>query len=126
MKITFPVALLFALAPACVDVSPETVATEQSISFGDRPPPGPTTINTPIGLALDIEDGVAIPLRVRANQTFYINQIDMRAHLETTVDEGVAALATTGDFAHLDWRDTEFVDESFLNLPNADGTFTRR
>src|SRR5262245_24115750 len=65
---------------------------------------GPTTIDTPVGLALDIEDGVARPFRVRKNQRFYINQIDLRAHIERAVDEGVAGLDRAGDFAALDWR----------------------
>ena len=82
---------LVVLASACVDPLQGTT-TEQNVSLGDLPPPGPTTIHTPVGLALDIEDGVPIPLRVRANQTFYVNQIDMRAHVEATVDEGVARL----------------------------------
>ena len=37
---------------------------------------GSTAIDTPVGLALDIEDGVALPFQVRKDQRFYINQID--------------------------------------------------
>jgi hypothetical protein len=110
------------LACACVDDA-SVATTEQAESAS---PNAGTTIATPIGLALDIEDGVAVPLSVRANQTFYINQIDMRAHANTSVDEGIAALFHAGDFANLDWRGTQLVDQSFVNLPNADGTFTRR
>jgi hypothetical protein len=109
----------------CVD-DPPVATTEQDISWGDLPAPGPTTIHTPVGLALDIEEGVGVPLQARARQTFYINQIDMRAHIETTVDEGVAGLAHASDFAGLDWRGISDVDQSFVYLPNADTTFTRR
>jgi predicted CXXCH cytochrome family protein len=116
---------LVLLLSSCTD-DPEVATTEQDISWGDLPAPGPTTIHTPIGLALDIEDGVGVPLQARARQTFYINQIDMRAHLETTVDEGVNALAHGGDFDGLDWRGISDVDQSFVYLPNTDGTFTRR
>ena len=120
------IALVSMLASAsCVDESP-VATTEQDISWGGLPAPGPTTIHTPVGLALDIEDGVAVPLKARKNQTFYINQIDMRAHIEATVDEGVAGLASAGDFKGLDWRGISDVDQSFVYLPNNAGTFTRR
>src|SRR5690242_9321261 len=65
------------------------------------PAPGATTIDTPVGLALDIEDGAAVPLKVRANQLFYLDYIDMRAHIEATTDEGVDGLSRAGDFADL-------------------------
>ncbi len=90
---------------------------------------GPTTIHTPIGLAIDIEDGVPVPLSVRANQTFYINQIDMRAHVDTTVDEGVDGLFTSGDFAPISTGRGTQVRRSGVRVStraNADGTFTRR
>jgi hypothetical protein len=93
---------------------------------GALPPPGPTTIDTPVGLALDIEDGAAVPLRVRANQLFYLDYIDMRAHIEATTDEGVAGLSRSGDFSDLDWGGTKLVDQSFVSTPNPDGTWTRR
>jgi len=116
----------FALVPACVDDQPEVGSTEQAISWGTLPAPGPTTIHTPVGLALDIEEGVGVPLQVRKNQTFYINQIDLRTHADTTVDEGIDALKATGDFASADWQSTALEDQSFVNLPNPDGTFVRR
>lgn len=106
---------------------PETTAQRQeAISWGTLPPPGPTTPDTPVGLALDLEDGVSAPMKVRKSQRFYINQIDLRAHVTATVDEGVAGLDAAGDFASLDWRNTERVDESFVAQLNADGTATRR
>jgi len=101
-------------------------AHQQPISWGPLPEPGPTTVDTPIGLAIQIANGTADPLRVRAGQRVYINQIDLRAQIETTTDEGVAGLDHEGNFADLDWRDTEFVDESAIPTPNPDGTFTRR
>lgn len=127
--------VLSALACACVDADqpadPAQTALSSSAeditgnSAGDGASGG-TTIRTPIGLAIDIEDGTPAPLSVRQSQTFYINQIDMRAHANTTIDEGIAALYTAGDFASLDWRGTAQVDQSYVNLPNDDGTFTRR
>ncbi|NVB80063.1 MAG: cytochrome C [Kofleriaceae bacterium] len=63
---------------------------------------------------------------MRKNQRVWVNQIDMRASVLTSTDEGVASLDTTGDFATLDWRNTKFVDQSFVSTPNADGTWTRR
>ena len=106
---------------------PEDVgAIAEPVSFGEFPPAGPTTVATPIGIALDIEDGVAVPLKIRSRQRFYIQQIDLRAHVDRTVEEAVDGLGETGDFADLDWRGTRLVDESFVTMPNPDGTFTRR
>lgn len=117
------------VAAACAE-APEQItavgAVADPVSSVTFPPPGPTTADTPIGIALDVEDGVAIPLQIRSRQRFYIQQIDLRAHVDRSVEEGVAGLAETGDFAALDWHDTRLVDESFVSLPNADGTFTRR
>jgi hypothetical protein len=97
------------------------------------PPPEPraatalaSTTATPIGLAIEVENGVAKPISVRAGQTFYLNQIDIRSFLNTTVDEGVAGLARQGDFASLVWAGIREVDEAPIILGNADGTFTRR
>jgi hypothetical protein len=101
-------------------------ATGQAGSRDRFPSPGATTADTPIGIALDVEDGAAIPLRIRSGQRFYIQQIDLRAHVDRGVEEGVAGLARAGDFAALDWTGTRRVDESFVSVPSADGTFTRR
>src|SRR6185503_18076533 len=77
---------------ACAD-GPRIDSAVAPVTSSVLPPvSGPTTIDTPVGLALDIEDGVAVPFRVRKNQRFYINQIDLRAHIERSVDEGVAGL----------------------------------
>jgi hypothetical protein len=118
--------LVAAAIAACAGAR-DVDTTAEPLSWSTLPPPsGPTTIETPVGLALDIEDGVAVPFKVRKNQRFYLNQIDLRAHIDRTVDEGVAGLDQLGDFAALDWRDTSFADQSFVNTPNPDGTFTRR
>lgn len=87
---------------------------------------GATTTDTPIGLAVRIEDGAGVPLQIRAGQTFFVNQIDMRVALNAGSDEGVSGLVSHGDFAALDWGGLEKVDESALDTPNADGTFTNR
>lgn len=87
---------------------------------------GPTSADTPIGIALDVEDGVAIPLKIRSRQRFYIQQVDLRAHADGSIEEGVAGLDQRGDFADLDWAGTRLVDESFVTVPSADGTFVRR
>ena len=106
----------------------ETGVAEASapISWGPLPGDGPTTTNTPIGIALEIDQGAGVPLQVRAGQRVYIDQIDIRAAVDAAADEGVDGLAAAGDFASLDWDDVELVDESFVGQPNADGTFTRR
>ncbi|HZS35462.1 MAG TPA: cytochrome C [Polyangia bacterium] len=78
------------------------------------------------GLAIDIEDGVGVPLSVRAGQTFYVNQIDLRASINAGVDEGVAGLKTTGAASALPWSGVRLVDEEPVAVPNPDGTFIRR
>lgn len=123
---SFLVGASCAKVPDDGDAAGAVQATGQPVSGGVLPLPGATSADTPIGIALDVEDGVAIPLRIRGQQRFYIQQIDLRAHVDRSVEEGVAGLAQAGDFAALDWTGTRRVDESFVSVPNADGTFTRR
>lgn len=87
---------------------------------------GPTTTDTPVGLALEIENGRGRPLRVRAGQRFFLNQIDVRASVTANVDEGVRGLARSGDFAGLSWAGVRQADQEFVGLQNFDGTFTLR
>jgi hypothetical protein len=86
----------------------------------------PTTAHTPIGLALEVENGVGKLVKVRAGQTFFIDQIDLRTFVNAAVDEGIDALTTTGAFASLQWQGLELEEADFVGLPNPDGTFTRR
>ncbi len=79
-----------------------------------------------VGLALEVDNGVGVPVQLRAGQRFHLNQIDLRASVVASVDEGVAGLDAAGDFADLDWDGVELRDEEFIPAPNADGTFTRR
>lgn len=87
---------------------------------------GPTTSSTPIGLALEFENGAGPNVRVRAGQKFFIEQLDLRGAIDATTDEGVAGLADRGSLANLDWRGVELDDQEFVGLGNPDGTFTRR
>jgi hypothetical protein len=80
----------------------------------------------PVGLAIEIDNGVGQPLQIQQGQRFYLNQIDLRASVDTTQDENVSTLAHTGDFADLQWEGTHLVDQEFVLLANPDGTFTRR
>lgn len=104
----------------------EVGTTAEALSWGSFPAPGPTTKDSPVGLAFEMAEGTGVPLTVRKNQRFYINQIDMRASLVATTDEGVTGLDRSGDFASLDWRGTQLADQTFLSEANADGTFTRQ
>ncbi|MFK7990083.1 MAG: cytochrome C [Sandaracinaceae bacterium] len=88
---------------------------------------GPTTVNTPIGLALEVENGVGAPVQVRAGQRFFVDQIDLRTFVETSDDNpNLDQLREEGDFACLDWRGLEQVENEPVLLPNADGSFTDR
>ena len=82
--------------------------------------------HAPVGLAIEIDNGVGQPLQLPQGQRFYLNQIDMRASVDTTQDDGVAPLAHMGDFAELRWEGTRLADQEFVLLANPDGTFTRR
>lgn len=79
-----------------------------------------------VGLAIEVDNGVALPLAVRRGQTFYLNQVDLRASTSSTTDEGVDGLARRGDFAALPWRGIALEDQEFILLSNPDGTFRRR
>lgn len=118
------------LALGCSDpaaTADEEIGTSQlEWSTGTFDTEGPTDENTPIGLALEIDQGAGVPIRVRAGQRLFIDQIDIRAAIDTDVDEGVAGLDHEGDFAALDWRGVRFEEQEFVGIPNPDGTFTRR
>ena len=98
---------------------------------GARMAPAETSTTTqhahaPVGLAIEIDNGVGQPLLIRKGQRFYLNQIDIRASVDTTQDAGVSTLAHTGDFADLRWEGTRLADQEFVLLANPDMTFTRR
>src|SRR5437588_2004289 len=92
------------LIVGCVDPG----VTEQQISLSSEPR----------GLAIDIEDGAGVPLTVRAGQTFYVNQIDLRASIDAAADEGVSGLRSRGAAASLPWAGARLVDEEPLSIPN--------
>src|SRR5262245_12095977 len=69
------------------------------------PPPGA------VGLALEVENGVGTPLLLRAGQTYWLDQLDLRAFLDTSVDEGVAGLDRSGDFAALPWSGVTRIEQ---------------
>lgn len=98
----------------CTDVPVERASVEQSVH------------SAPVGLALEVDNGAGIALQLERGRTFYLNQIDLRASTSATVDEGVAALDSTGDFADLWWSGVHLDDQEFILLSNPDGTFRRR
>lgn len=111
------------VAASCADESGSEgpVGREAEDAFRVGSPPDDS-----VGLALEVDNGVGVPLQLRAGQRFHLNQIDLRASVTATVDEGVDGLDASGDFADLDWDDVELADEEFVTAPNVDGTFTRR
>jgi hypothetical protein len=80
----------------------------------------------PLGVALEIEDGVAQTLRVRAGQTVYINQLDIRASVASSTDNGVNGLRTAGDFAGLGWGGVKLAEQESELLPGPEGYKRRR
>jgi hypothetical protein len=89
-RVALPLCLVVGTPSCTTDGESGVSSTGSPISWGTLPAPGATTIDTPIGLALDIEDGTPVPLQIRQQQRFYVNQIDLRAHLDATVDCCVA------------------------------------
>ncbi|WP_224248610.1 cytochrome c3 family protein [Hyalangium gracile] len=79
-----------------------------------------------MGISLLVEDGTATPLRLKAGQAFFINQIDLRATATSTHDEGVRGLDRTGDFSGLGWGGLRLAEESFELLAGPDGYKRRR
>ncbi len=107
------IAAICAGTVGCTDAADETVA-EQHVG---------TSV---VGLAVEVDNGVGIPLQLARGQTYYLNQIDLRASITASVDEGVDGLRSQGDFASLPWLGNHLDDQEFILLANADGTFKRR
>src|SRR5579883_2771392 len=110
-EIVVPILLAAAAGAACSS-TPESGPQDTRVARSTEAVSTGTTLSTPIGLAVEVENGVGKPVSVRAGQTMYLNQIDLRVFANTTVDEGVRALTTSGDFASLDWDDLREVDEA--------------
>ncbi|MET0404722.1 MAG: cytochrome C, partial [Cystobacter sp.] len=86
----------------------------------------------PVPLALELgyeglPPATLPPLRVKAGQTFFINQIDLREVKASANKPGTQGL-TEGwkGFAGLDWAGVAQVDAESVLLANGEGTFTRR
>ncbi|WP_375770348.1 cytochrome c family protein [Archangium gephyra] len=120
-------AALALLAGGCAEqesseTAPLSLSQQLAQAAEMRPAPAPA----PVGLALEVDGGTGIPLKVKAGQRFFINQIDLRASITASRDEGVDGLRRAGDFAQLPWQGVRLADEEPIPLPNPDGTFTRR
>jgi hypothetical protein len=79
----------------------------------------------PVGLALEINNGEGVPLKLKTGQEFFINIIDIREHLKAANDAGVAGLKQSPLLTGLSW-DGMRSEEEFADLANPDGSFTRR
>lgn len=120
-------AMTIAMLASCIETGGsegdrEVGRTEEAAAAVVTGSPAPGSV----GLAIDVDNGVGAPLRLRAGQKFHLNQVDLRAAVTASVDEGVAGLASAGDFAGLDWEGVALRDQEFIVSPNPDGTFTRR
>ncbi|WP_146653237.1 cytochrome C [Labilithrix luteola] len=129
MKLTH-VAVLASVAVACSTVSaPSTNTVEEEEELAQQQSAlvtqGPTTTATPIGLALEYKNGVGLPLKVRAGQTFYLEQIDLSTSVFSKVDEGLAGLKREGDFKNADWNKLQLEESDFQQLTDSEGRLTR-
>jgi hypothetical protein len=116
MHRVFAVFVLLASMSACT--APTVTVGESAAAL--------SSVSKARGLAIDIEDGVGVALSVRAGQTFWVNQIDLRANIGAGVDEGVDGLRTQGAAASLNWAGVKFIEQEPVAAPNPDGTFVRR
>ncbi|HEX8789938.1 MAG TPA: hypothetical protein VF765_03235, partial [Polyangiaceae bacterium] len=91
------------VAAACGGSEHERAAPEATASTSQAVTTSLSSPSTPIGLAVEVENGVGKPISVRAGQTFYLNQIDLRTFVDASVDEGLAGIEHGGDWASLDW-----------------------
>jgi len=87
--------------------------------------PGPTTVDTPIGLALEYKNGAGLPLKVRAGQRFYLEQIDLSTSVFSQTDDGLAGLKREGDLARANWNGLRQEESDFQQLPDDQGRLTR-
>lgn len=117
-------AALLVLSVACAQQ--DRASVESATSVAQALDDSERQRSTPVGLALEVNDGVPVPLKVRAGQSFFINQIDLSATAQSSVDEGVNGLRRAGDFSRLAWQGVRQVDQEPVLTPNADGTYTQR
>ncbi|RKG99255.1 cytochrome C [Corallococcus carmarthensis] len=110
-------------SPAAVE--PELAVQGAALS-DDAALKGGSGSSAPVALALEVDNGEGVPLKVKAGQSFWVNQIDLRASIFATKDEGVDGLRQNSDFLAIGWGGVRLADQEFVGLSNADGTFTRR
>ncbi len=127
----FGVLLLAHLALACgapgeAAIADELAVSAQAVGAEKRRPKPPPPVRPAIGVALEVEDGEGAPLRIRAGQSFYVNQIDLRASVTASRDEGIKGLRRAGDFVALGWGGVKMVEEEFEMLPGPEGFKRRR
>ncbi|WP_223646501.1 cytochrome C [Corallococcus sp. EGB] len=114
-----------AVAPSVQE--PELAVQGEALSLGDLLGGGNGgSSSAPVGLALEVDNGKGVPIKVKAGQTFWVNQIDLRASITASKDEGVDGLRQNSDFLVIGWNGVRLADQEFVGLANADGTFTRR
>ncbi len=125
-------ALAVAAAACSATASSDERTSSSSSSLAQTPcdearqPQGPTSVATPLGLALEVDNGTGKAIQVRAGQTFWLEIVDLRASIDASVNEGIDGLKTQGDFAGLPWGYPRLEGVSPVVLANTDGTFTQR
>ncbi|WP_157231825.1 cytochrome C [Hyalangium minutum] len=112
--------------PAGASAPSELSTQSQAVEDADDERRSDPSTDKAVSLALEVEDGEGIPLRVKAGQTFFINQIDLRSSVTATRDEGVDGLRRNGLFAGLGWLGVRQVDEEFELSPGPEGYKRRR
>lgn len=81
----------------------------------------------PVKLALEVDNGRGVPLRLQAGRRFAVDQIDLRASRDVDRDEpGLHTLRADSDFSTLDWRGLRRIEHERILSPNPDGTYIDR
>ena len=119
-------AALLLLGGACTQPETAAPAEEPTRELTTAARAEDSVAATPVALALEVEDGAGVPLKLKAGQPFYVNIIDIRASVTATRDEGLDGLRKAGDFSSLPWGGTKLIEQEPVLLANADGTYTRR
>lgn len=72
------------------------------------------------------ENGAAKTIDLYGDAARYVQELDLTAQADTTTDQGITPIMTSGDLADLDWRGVKKVDEDWRpELGSNPRTYTR-
>src|SRR5262249_25509788 len=117
---------LLAASTAAPGASPRTTSPLLSSHSSSRTPPRPRAPRSASPFASRTALRSPSPFAPGRRSSSTRSTCAPRASRGAGVDEGVAGLAASGDFASLAWQGVLLADESAEDAPSFDGTFTNR